>query len=639
MQVRHLFSLPVAALLLSVQAVDASLVLPKSQYAVGEQVVLSFEDQKSGSEVYLYQDAALLPMIEVDTIMAPKGEMWLSTDLEQGKYRVEVVYDKQKVDSAFFTIEELPLPSGSHSFLLMTDIHVMHPDLIINDGSALQRVIEGDRKMLRQSAEVFAHLIDTALAYKPEFVLVPGDLTKDGEKIGHEMVAAGLKRLEDAGIRVFVIPGNHDVENPNASYFNYEERTPADEVSDKDFMSIYSAFGYDPKEALQDPSSMSYMAELWDGVFLFGIDATRWYDNTHISRGDASDNCVGYGRLREQTKRWIFERADSLRREGKVAFAMMHHQMIEHFDQQSELMSSAAIENGGEIAREFMEHGLHLLFTGHMHVSNISVAYNTEKTDSLVEVSTGAPVSYPSPYRWISTNDDLSRVDIITRQIHSLDTIDDFQLFGRKEMEGKVSKLMRSVMNMFSTEVISHKQQMESVPLVGDLIKALPDSPSEMSDLIMPYMQEPSTLAILTTSEGNENLKLTDNIINMVYDGYDRLIDDLAQKNGFTQKQVYVYKTDVKNMIVKMLEAPVYSILQDCTNRGNEYENTTNDLFVNLKLPYHIERTGVEDLTNDKKDSADTYWYDLQGRQYPSMPEQTGVYIHQGKKIMIRYEK
>jgi DNA repair exonuclease SbcCD nuclease subunit len=38
-----------------------------------------------------------------------------------------------------------------------------------------------------------------------------GDHTKDGELINHESVKDLLQQLADAGIKVFVVPGNHDI--------------------------------------------------------------------------------------------------------------------------------------------------------------------------------------------------------------------------------------------------------------------------------------------------------------------------------------------------------------------------------------------------------------------------------------------
>ncbi len=53
----------------------------------------------------------------------------------------------------------------------------------------------------------------------PDILLVTGDLSSEGELASHQGFASQMKRLEDAGIAVFVIPGNHDLYNYSAMSF------------------------------------------------------------------------------------------------------------------------------------------------------------------------------------------------------------------------------------------------------------------------------------------------------------------------------------------------------------------------------------------------------------------------------------
>ena len=49
---------------------------------------------------------------------------------------------------------------------------------------------------------------------KPDLVLISGDLTKDGEKLGHQNMAEKLQTIEDeTDAEIFVINGNHDIYN------------------------------------------------------------------------------------------------------------------------------------------------------------------------------------------------------------------------------------------------------------------------------------------------------------------------------------------------------------------------------------------------------------------------------------------
>lgn len=95
---------------------------------------------------------------------------------------------------------------------VVSDIHVMVPELVEQDGAAFQDYVAHDRKLLMESVALAEAAVDELLAGRPDAVLVTGDLTKDGERVSHEYVAGQLlARLRRAGIPVYVVPGNHDV--------------------------------------------------------------------------------------------------------------------------------------------------------------------------------------------------------------------------------------------------------------------------------------------------------------------------------------------------------------------------------------------------------------------------------------------
>jgi len=87
-------------------------------------------------------------------------------------------------------------------------------------GKALETYLNGDRKLLLESDALLRKTVQLLLQENPDVVLIPGDLTKDGELVSHLGVAELLKPLREKGIKVLVIPGNHDINNPNAVAFH-----------------------------------------------------------------------------------------------------------------------------------------------------------------------------------------------------------------------------------------------------------------------------------------------------------------------------------------------------------------------------------------------------------------------------------
>ena len=72
---------------------------------------------------------------------------------------------------------------------VITDTHVMAPELLINDGTAWQKYLASDRKLIDYSRP----LLDAVLSkieneIRPDAVLVTGDLTKDGEVLSHQYI-------------------------------------------------------------------------------------------------------------------------------------------------------------------------------------------------------------------------------------------------------------------------------------------------------------------------------------------------------------------------------------------------------------------------------------------------------------------
>ena len=74
-----------------------------------------------------------------------------------------------------------PSSASSIKIAIISDTHVMAPQLLVSDGTAIEEYLTRDRKMLRESAEILDTLVASILELKPNMVLVTGDLTKDGE--------------------------------------------------------------------------------------------------------------------------------------------------------------------------------------------------------------------------------------------------------------------------------------------------------------------------------------------------------------------------------------------------------------------------------------------------------------------------
>ena len=103
------------------------------------------------------------------------------------------------------------VPVGKASFAVMSDTHVHDTATLGASGAEFEAYLAQDRKMIVESQETLDATLTDLKTQKLDFLLITGDLTKDGEKVNHQLMASKLAQVRALGTKVFVIPGNHDV--------------------------------------------------------------------------------------------------------------------------------------------------------------------------------------------------------------------------------------------------------------------------------------------------------------------------------------------------------------------------------------------------------------------------------------------
>jgi len=274
---------------------------------------------------------------------------------------------------------------------IVSDIHYLDPSLLKNNavsGAAFQAYLAADPKLIQFSVPIFEKVISDLRAEKPDILLIPGDLTKDGEKISHEALAKILKNLSEKGIKVFVVPGNHDINNPESLAFDGDGAYPVSSVSSDEFAEIYSDYGYS-NALYRDPNSLSYICQPNSNLWILGIDDCKYEENT--------TSAIVSGRIKTGTMEWVQAKMQEATANNITVLAMMHHGIMEHYYGQNQLDPGYVTDDWETSTNALIGAGVKVIFTGHYHANDVSMYSSNQH--ALFDVETGSLVTAPSPFR------------------------------------------------------------------------------------------------------------------------------------------------------------------------------------------------------------------------------------------------
>lgn len=273
------------------------------------------------------------------------------------------------------------------SFYLLTDTHYFENKLGAQ-GKAFEKYMQTEQYFLKESSAIvkstFAHIAEDK---ETDIVIIPGDLTKNGEKESHKSFIKELYKLKESGKKIFVITAGHDYGDFSYAYKN-DERIQVEGTDFNELCEMYRDFGYGDAIAL-DSETHSYVAEIADGVRMLAICC----DSLNQPKGAIDERLMG----------WAKEQIDRSNNDGCSMFAICHYPIIPSvpaFD----LVGDAKIKEWRKVAAFFADSGVELILTGHMHIQSIN-EYYSEKGNRLIDICTSCLVGSPAKYRKISVDE------------------------------------------------------------------------------------------------------------------------------------------------------------------------------------------------------------------------------------------
>lgn len=266
---------------------------------------------------------------------------------------------------------------------IATDIHYLSAS--INDyGQAFDTfVASGDGKQLTNITAIMAAFVDDLKTSRPDLLIISGDLTTNGAKQSHLDLIDYLEVIEDQGTHVYVIPGNHDINNPWARGFSGDQQTATATIDDKDFRQMYGDFGFD-EALLKDEETLSYLVTPSEDLWFLMLDTNRYSKNKSLGYPQAD------GEINLSTQAWIETCLALAAEKGATLVPVMHHNLLTH----SEVIQAGyTLNNNEEVMALFMPHVNNLVLSGHIHIQDIASESRDGRT--IYEIVTNALSVYP----------------------------------------------------------------------------------------------------------------------------------------------------------------------------------------------------------------------------------------------------
>ena len=264
--------------------------------------------------------------------------------------------------------------TASIKLCILSDLHYL--------AAADQAAADGNEwRLYGESAPATEEAIEAVIRQRPDVLLLTGDLTSGAGRASAEELAQKLQKVEQAGIRVFVINGESDMSGG---------------LSPAEFRDIFHAYGYDgadsaayyqpqpSEEAVQ--GSLSYAVTPKPGIRLLMIDS------------EAHEQGVEGGAISDGLMKWVLQQADRARQNGETLIAGIHRPLLAHQSGARSASFNGTIHNSSEIARQFANAGLSYFFTGHMHETDVA-QYTSPEGNWLLDMETGSLVTYGAPIR------------------------------------------------------------------------------------------------------------------------------------------------------------------------------------------------------------------------------------------------
>ena len=320
--------------------------------------------------------------------------------------------------------------STSTRIAILSDIHYLADELKSAQGrNGLAFSAQTEARLMEEIDAILDAALSGAANTSPDILLVCGDLLSNGEYIGAQALAEKLRASKElpglTDTDIYVVNGNHDINDSYAVDFSGDSIAPTRRVLPEDFSEIFSGLGYGEDDhveggariayvpglgnesAADDPGAvtshglLSYAADVSEDITLIVLDTGiySYEDAENTMYGDAQ---VTAGGVSDDLLAWAKARAETAREQGRLVLVMSHHGMMPHYSTSEEkaafYMDNFRIPNWEQVADTLADAGVAAFLTGHGHANDIA-AHTSPNGNVIVDIQTAALCAYPCAWR------------------------------------------------------------------------------------------------------------------------------------------------------------------------------------------------------------------------------------------------
>ena len=257
------------------------------------------------------------------------------------------------------TYEDLSFENNDTSIYIASDTHYLASSYLDSNRDYDGELFVTDGRTMNYNNILFDKLIEQTIIDSPDYFIITGDITYNGEYNSHLEVANKLDKLLAKGIQPLVIPGNHDTFSLSPRDYSNNEYNIVKSTTSDEFKQIYQNFGYSNGFSY-DKDTLSYTYITKNNEMLLMLDSTysRYNYEDSYSYISGGITCID----------WLINNLEYAKENNLKVISFMHHSLITHNKLFERLYT---ITNSEQILDLYKKYNVEINFSGHLHIQDI----------------------------------------------------------------------------------------------------------------------------------------------------------------------------------------------------------------------------------------------------------------------------